>query len=93
MGYNETPTKGTKVDTHNLEYLIKVIDKTMTKKNADFQALYADKSTLGTDANWLKARFAEHSGELGGTLLFIKDQLHKEIEMRKTKKFYQFWKK
>lgn len=75
------------MDTCGLEYLVTTIDEAINRSSQTF------KETIALDVDSIKINeLSENLGELHGDIAFVKRRLMDEIEARKSKKFYQFWK-
>lgn len=76
--------------TEDIEIASSIINKTIDENREKICALIAsDDRLFPTDR---ERALAHVCGEYAGTLLFIQDALLKELEIRKSKKFWQFWK-
>lgn len=81
------------MNKRQIEFLMESIDEAVARGETRLHEVRIDQGYTGTNAQWLKTQILpEIYGTLAGQLLFIKMQLHKDLEEKKAKKFYQFWK-
>jgi len=72
----------------SLEYLADQITETLNRSVTATN----DAFSQGKDSELRVRLLTENIGDLRGHLAFLKDQMNKETERKRSKKFYQFWK-
>jgi hypothetical protein len=75
------------MDNLPLEYFVNIIDESLKRNATAFNDALAQKH-----ADFKVRALCEVTGDLSGQLAYLKDVFEKEMKIRKSKKFWQFWK-